>query len=117
MLARAICQDTDIMILDEPTSFLDVQFKLDILSIIRKLAKEKNKAVVMSIHELEFVPAVADTVIGIYDNCVYKIGTPDDILTGENLQVMYSMASGEGKIMADGLWQYAKALERLICQK
>ena len=117
MLARAICQDTDIMILDEPISFLDVQFKLDILSIIRKLAKEQNKAVVMSIHELEFVPAVADTVIGIYDNCVYKIGTPEDILTGENLQVMYSMASGEGKIMADGLWQYAKALERLICQK
>ena len=42
MLARAICQDTDIMILDEPTSFLDIQFKLDILSIIRRLAKEQK---------------------------------------------------------------------------
>lgn len=117
MLARAICQDTDIMILDEPTSFLDIQFKLDILSIIRRLAKEQNKAVVMSIHELEFVPAVADIVIGIYDNSVYKIGSPKEILTGENLEVMYHMAAGEGKIMADGLWQYANALERLICQK
>ncbi len=105
------------MILDEPTSFLDIQFKLDILTIIRKLAHEQNKAVVMSIHELEFVPAVADTVIGIYDNSVYKIGSPKDILTGEDLEVMYHMASGEGKIMAEGLWQYAQALERLICQK
>ena len=103
MLARAICQDTDIMILDEPTSFLDIQFKLDILTIIRKLAHEQNKAVVMSIHELEFVPAIADAVIGIYDNSVYKIGSPREILTGENLEVMYGTAAGEGKIMADAV--------------
>jgi len=117
MLARAICQDTDIMILDEPTSFLDVQFKLDILSVIRKLAKEQKKAVVLSIHELEFVPAVADLVIGIYDNEVYKIGKPEEILTGANLEEMYGMAAGTGECMAEGLWQYASSLKRLICQK
>ena len=117
MLARAICQDTDILILDEPTSYLDVQYKLDILSVIKKLVKEKKKAVVMSIHELEFVPAMADLVIGIYDHSVYRIGTPAEILTGENLEVMYKMEKGSGDVMAEGLWHYAKALERLLWQK
>lgn len=117
MLARAICQDTDLLILDEPTSFLDVQYKLDILSVIRKLVKEKEKAVVMSIHELEFVPAMADLVIGIYNNAVYQVGTSKEILTGENLEVMYGMENGSGNVMAEGLWNYANSLERLICQK
>lgn len=117
MLARAICQDTDIMILDEPTSFLDIQYKIDILSVIKRLAKEQGKAVIMSIHELEFVPAIADKVIGVSEQKVYKVGTPEEILTGENLEVMYHMASGTGKVMADGLWQYAAALEKLLWQK
>ena len=117
MLARAICQDTDIMILDEPTSFLDVQFKLDILSIIKRLVKQNKKAVVMSIHELEFVPAMADQVIGVFNHKVYKIGTPQEILRGEDLEIMYGMKKGSGKMMEEGLWQYAQSLERLICQK
>ena len=117
MLARAICQDTDVLILDEPTSFLDISFKLDILSVIKRLVGEKKKAVVMTIHELEFVPAMADVVIGIFDHKVYKIGTPKEILRGEDLETMYGMEKGSGRIMEEGLWQYARSLERLICQK
>lgn len=117
MLARAICQDTDIMILDEPTSFLDVQFKLDILSVIKKLAKEKKKAVIMSIHELEFVPAIADKVIGIANGKVYKVGTPKEIFTGENLEAMYKMPKGSGEIIVEGMLKYSEALVNVICQK
>ena len=114
MLARAICQDTDIMILDEPTSFLDLQFKLDILKVIKSLAKDKNVAVLMSIHELEFVPAIADLVIGIAGDKVYKIGTPKEILTGENIGKMYRMDEAESQILLDGMWDYAKAITRMI---
>ena len=53
MLARAICQDTDILILDEPTSYLDMGFKMDILANIRMLAREKKMAIIMSLHELD----------------------------------------------------------------
>ena len=53
MLARAICQDTDILLLDEPTSYLDMGFKLDILANIRMLARERNLAIIMSLHELD----------------------------------------------------------------
>ncbi len=116
MLARAICQDTDIMILDEPTSFLDIQFKLDILRVIKRLSIEKNIAVLMSIHELEFVPAIADKVIGIAGDKVFKVGTPREILTGENISTMYAMSPEEGETLSFGLWKYAEALEEL-CQR
>ena len=117
MLARAICQDTDILVLDEPTSFLDIQFKLDILSVIKKLARDKGKSVIMSIHELEFVPAIADKVVGIAQGEIYQIGEPSEILTGANLEIMYQMKPETGRVMADGLWQYARALEKLLWQK
>ena len=60
MLARAICQDTAILVLDEPTSYLDIRYKLDILNSIRKLARERNIAVIMSLHELDLVQKVSD---------------------------------------------------------
>ena len=62
MLARAICQDTAILVLDEPTSYLDIRYKLDILNSIRKLARERNIAVIMSLHELDLVQKVSDMV-------------------------------------------------------
>ncbi len=110
MLARAIAQEPEIMILDEPTSFLDIQYKIDILSVIKKLAREKNIAVLMSIHELEFVPAVADRVIAICDGGIYKIGTPDEIFTGENLEKLYGMKTGVGGELVKGLLEYSKRL-------
>ena len=112
MLARAIAQEPEILILDEPTSFLDIQYKIDILSVIKGLAKEKNIAVLMSIHELEFVPAIADKVIGICDGKVYKIGTPQEIFKGENLEKIYNMNSGTGERIVKGLLEYAKCLKQ-----
>ena len=117
MLARAICQEPEILILDEPTSFLDIQFKIDILSVIKNLAKEKNIAVLMSIHELEFVPAVADKVVAVSDGKVFKIGTPDEILTGENLAALYHMSLDESNMLATGLIDYSNSLKRVLCQK
>ena len=110
MLARAICQEPEILILDEPTSFLDIQFKIDILSVIKNLAKEKNIAVLMSIHELEFVPAIADKVIGICDGSVYRIGTPEEIFTGETLETLYKMKLGSGNNIVNGLLAYSRSL-------
>lgn len=114
MLARAICQEPEIMILDEPTSFLDVQFKIDILSVIKQLAKEKNIAVVMSIHELEFVPAVADHVLAVDGGRVAISGTPAEVITGENIERIYHMPVGTGETLVSGLLDYAKSLEKLI---
>ncbi len=117
MLARAICQEPSVMILDEPTSFLDIQFKIDILGVIKRLAKEKNIAVVMSIHELEFVPAVADMVMAVDGKIVAMYGTPEEVITGENISRIYHMDSSAGDELVDGLWKYATALKGILCQK
>ncbi|MBP5414077.1 MAG: ABC transporter ATP-binding protein, partial [Lachnospiraceae bacterium] len=60
MLARAICQEPKVLILDEPTSYLDIRYKLDILQKIHTLAKEKDMAVLMSLHELDIAMKISD---------------------------------------------------------
>ena len=53
LLARAICQEPEVIVLDEPTSFLDVKHKLELLAILRRMAKEKQITVIMSLHEID----------------------------------------------------------------
>ena len=89
LLARAICQEPDILILDEPTSFLDIRHKIDILSKIRDYAEEKNVAVLMSLHELEIARHLSDTVVAMGENEVKKIGTPEEVFTEEFIRKLY----------------------------
>ena len=63
LLARAICQEPEIMILDEPTSYLDIRHKLEFLDLLRSLTQEKEIGVIMSMHELELAHLIADKVI------------------------------------------------------
>ncbi|MBR1911386.1 MAG: ABC transporter ATP-binding protein [Treponema sp.] len=95
MLARAICQNTPIIILDEPTSFLDMRFKLDILKTTWNLAKKKNKTIIMTLHELDLVRAISDTIVCIKDSTIVKIGTPDEIFSGTFIQKLYSLQDDE----------------------
>lgn len=90
MLARAICQETEILVLDEPTSYLDIRYKLDILSGIRRLAQEKNVAVLMSLHELDLAQQVSD-LIGCVDKSGVVIDTPEKLFTGNRIQKLYGV--------------------------
>ena len=58
LLARAICQEPEIIVLDEPTSFLDIRHKLELLSILRSMAKEKGITVIMSLHEIDLAQKI-----------------------------------------------------------
>lgn len=92
MLARAICQDTKILILDEPTSYLDMGFKMDILTNIRMLARDKKMAVIMSLHELDLAQKVSDTVACVRGDRIDRIGTPEKIFAGNYVQELYGVA-------------------------
>lgn len=93
MLARAICQDTQVLILDEPTSYLDMGFKLDILTTIRMLARKKNLAVIMSLHELDLAQKVSDTIACVKGDRIDRVGTPEEIFSGDYVQQLYGVKS------------------------
>ena len=93
MLARAICQDTQVLILDEPTSYLDMGFKLDILTTIRMLARKKNLAVIMSLHELDLAQKVSDTIACVKGDRIDRVGTPEEIFSGNYVQQLYGVKS------------------------
>ena len=93
MLARAICQDTQVLILDEPTSYLDMGFKLDILTTIRMLARKKNLAVIMSLHELDLAQKISDTIACVKGDRIDRVGTSEEIFSGNYVQQLYGVKS------------------------
>lgn len=94
MLARAIAQDPRVLVLDEPTSYLDIRYQIDLLRILRHLAKSRNVAVIMSIHELELAQKSADKVICVKDGRVFRAGAPEDIFTRETIGELYDLQHG-----------------------
>lgn len=95
MLARAVAQDTDVVLLDEPTSFLDLYYKIELIKIIKRLALEKDKAVVMSLHELDLAKSVADFILCVDKGEAVKYGTPDEIFAGDFIQKLYGIGKDE----------------------
>ncbi|MDY3873518.1 MAG: ABC transporter ATP-binding protein [Roseburia lenta] len=93
MLARAICQEPKILILDEPTSYLDMHYKLEILQSIRNMVKEENLAVVMSLHELDLAQKVSDLVACVDGETIAKIGRPEEIFCGDTIACLYGVNS------------------------
>lgn len=94
MLARAICQQPDVIVLDEPTSYLDIRYKLELLSILRKMAVEQGITVVLSLHEVDLAIKLADIIMLIKDNKISKCGFPEDILDDKTIRELYDIKSG-----------------------
>lgn len=94
MLARAICQEPEIMILDEPTSYLDIKHKLELLSILKQLVRERQLAVIMSLHELDLAQKVSDTVVCVKACHIERVGAPADIFKKEYIEALYDVTSG-----------------------
>ncbi len=92
MLARAICQNTDILILDEPTSYLDMRYKIDILGSIRKMAVENKKAILASLHEVELAYKISDQIICVENGKIGRIGTPEEIFCDNYIQKIYGIS-------------------------
>ena len=94
LLARAICQEPEIIVLDEPTSFLDIRHKLELLSILRSMAKEKGITVVMSLHEIDLAQKISDKIICVAGETIEHFGTPDEIFREEIINELYEIKSG-----------------------
>ena len=95
LLARALCQQPELIVLDEPTSFLDIRYKLELLSILKRMVREKDLAVLMSLHELDLAARVSDTVVCVAGDRIDKVGPPEEIFTREYIAKLYHMEPGK----------------------
>lgn len=94
MLARAICQEPDIIVLDEPTSFLDIRYKLEFLSILQRMSRSRNLSVIMSLHELELAGRISDKLLCVKGDRVDRFGTPEEVFTPGYISGLYGMTAG-----------------------
>ena len=83
LLARALCQQPELIVLDEPTSFLDIRYKLELLTILKRMVREEHLAVLMSLHELDLAARVSDTVVCVAGDRIDRVGPPSEIFTPE----------------------------------
>ncbi len=94
MLARAICQEPRLVVLDEPTSYLDVKHKLEFLSILQRMKKEKGLTVIMSLHELELAERVSDKILALKGEYVDRFGSPREIFTPGYIRRLFGISTG-----------------------
>ena len=99
LLARAIAQEPDIMILDEPTSFLDISYKAELFGILKKLAKEEKVSIILSMHELDCVSKVADTVVCVKGDRIFMAGKPQEVMKRENIMKLYDLSDSQYEFM------------------
>jgi iron complex transport system ATP-binding protein len=89
LLARALAQDTPILLLDEPTAHLDLHHQSTLLKLVRELAREKELAILMAIHDLNLVAQHSDGVILMVDGQVRAKGKSAQVLTSDLLSQAY----------------------------
>jgi iron complex transport system ATP-binding protein len=91
LIARALAQEPTVLLLDEPTSNLDMRHQLEVMEIVRDLAREKKIAVVMAIHDLNLASRFSDKLVMLKNGQVYAAGEPDALLNEENIGKVYGI--------------------------
>ncbi|MFG1607734.1 ABC transporter ATP-binding protein [Actinoplanes sp. NPDC049265] len=90
-LATCLAQDTGVVLLDEPTTFLDLRYQVEILDTVRELADDHGVAIGVVLHDLDQAAAVADQVVLLHDGRVRAAGRPADVLTAALLTEVYGL--------------------------
>ncbi len=91
MLARALCQEPEIVLLDEPTSFLDIRHKLEFLSILEQMKEDKKLTVIMSVHELDIAQKISDRVLCLKGDKADRFDKPEEIFTDDYIRELYDV--------------------------
>jgi iron complex transport system ATP-binding protein len=93
MIARALAQEPSILLLDEPTAFLDVPSRVELMGLLRRLAREEQLAVVVSTHDLELALRMADTLWLVSPGNKLHAGTPEDVILAGNVAEAFQAES------------------------
>ena len=91
IIARAIAQKPEIILLDEPNLHLDICYQFEVLDLVKKLSDEEDLTVVIVSHDLPMVVRYCDRIVLIHDHKVFAIGTPEEVLTRENMRIVFNI--------------------------
>lgn len=91
MIAMVIAQDTDYVLLDEPTNNLDIYHAANMMKIVRRLCDELGKTVVLVLHEINYAAFYSDYICAFVDGRIAKFGTVEEVMTKENLSEIYQV--------------------------
>ena len=90
-IALALAQEPDYLLLDEPTTYLDICYQLEVLELLRHLNAEHNITIVMVLHDLNQAVKYSNRIIMMRQGSVYKFGTPDEVITQQSLKDVFSL--------------------------
>lgn len=90
-LASCLAQETGVLLLDEPTTYLDLRYQVELLDLIRELADDRGIAIGVVLHDLDQAAAVADSVVLLHEGRVAATGTPHEVLSAELLTRVYGI--------------------------
>ncbi|MDD4185284.1 MAG: ABC transporter ATP-binding protein [Candidatus Methanomethylophilaceae archaeon] len=91
IIARALAQTPKILLMDEPTLHLDISAQFDILNMVHKLSREEGLTVVIVSHDLPMAARYCDRIVMIHDHNIHAIGKTEDVLTQENMKVVFGV--------------------------
>jgi len=88
-IAMALVQQTDLILLDEPTTYLDLSYQLEVLELLYRLNREQNCTIVMVLHDLNLAARFADYMVAIRSGDIIRHGTPEEVVTAEVLREVF----------------------------
>ena len=94
LLARALAQEPELLVLDEPTSYLDIRYQLELLDILRQLCADQGLTVIMSLHELFLAERVSDRIACVKAGRIQRVGVPGEIFSGNFIDELYDLPPG-----------------------
>lgn len=93
MVAKGLAQTPKVLLLDEPTANLDIRHQLNVTRLLRDLSREEDMAVVMICHDLNIASKYSDRIILMHEGRIFATGTPEEVITEENLMTVYGVKS------------------------
>ncbi|WP_251978395.1 ABC transporter ATP-binding protein [Salinicola avicenniae] len=101
-IAMAVAQDTPLMLLDEPTSFLDMAHQMEVLDLLKRLNVESGRTIIMVLHDLNLACRYADHIVAVRNGSLHAQGTPHEVITREQVKAVFQL---ECRVIEDPFFQ------------
>lgn len=92
-IAMALAQETDVLLLDEPTTFLDISHQIDVLDLLTDLNRERGTTVAMVLHDLNLAARYADHLVAMAEGSIVAAGDPAEVLTEDTVEQVFGLRS------------------------